>query len=89
VLADGSGRVSTILFDAATVGGARSLGINAGRIAPGCSADFATIDLTSPLLDGWTESTLSDLVIFGGSEELILRTCVDGVWSQHREPHRR
>ena len=88
VLADGSGRVASILLDAATLGGARSLGINAGRIEQGCPADFATIDLTSPVLEGWTESSLPELVIFGGSEELILRTCVDGVWSQHREAAR-
>ena len=38
-----------VLLEAATAGGAQALGVEAGRIEPGLWADFAAIDLDSPL----------------------------------------
>lgn len=84
LLRDGEGSVSRILWDAATLGGARSLGIEAGRIAPGLWADFAAVDLHSPMLAGWTPETLLDAVIFGGTEAVVTATCVGGGWGDHR-----
>jgi formimidoylglutamate deiminase len=84
VLRDGDGNVSTLLLEAATATGAAALGVEAGRIAPGLWADFAAIDLASPLLTGWTPETLLDAVIFGATEEVVAATCVGGEWVEHR-----
>ena len=84
VLRDGSGRVATVLFEAATAAGARALGIEAGRIEPGCWADFVAIDLTTPSLAGWEPDTLLDALVFGASDEAIAATCVGGEWLEHR-----
>ena len=42
--------VSWQLFQAATLGGARSLGVDAGQVAPQALADFCALDLAHPLL---------------------------------------
>lgn len=78
------GNVSGLLFEAATVTGARALGIEAGRIEPGYWADFAAIDLEAPSLRGWEPETLLDSVIFGATEEVVAATCVGGEWVEHR-----
>jgi formiminoglutamate deiminase len=84
VLRDGAGSVSRVLFEAATTAGARALGIEAGRIAPGCWADLVAIDLSAPSLAGWDPDTLLDALVFGGSDEAIAATCVGGEWMDHR-----
>jgi cytosine/adenosine deaminase-related metal-dependent hydrolase len=80
VLRDNEGTVGRLLFRAATEGGAASLGVEAGRIAPGCWADLVALDLTAPTLAGWTPETLLDALIFGAGEEAIGGTCVAGEW---------
>ncbi|HYG61661.1 MAG TPA: formimidoylglutamate deiminase [Thermoanaerobaculia bacterium] len=82
VLRDGDGSVGRVLFRAATETGARALRVDAGRIAPGCWADFVTLDLEAPTLAGWTPDTLLDALIFGAGEEAIAGTCVAGVWEE-------
>ncbi|HWM94866.1 MAG TPA: formimidoylglutamate deiminase [Thermoanaerobaculia bacterium] len=82
VLRDHEGHVGRVLFDAATVGGARALGIDAGRIAPGCWADFVTVDLGAPSLAGWEPDTLMDALVFGAADEAIAATCVGGLWME-------
>ncbi len=84
VLADGAGQVARTLFESATVAGARAVGVDAGRIAPGCWADFAAIDLDSPALAGWEPDTLLDSLVFGASDEVVAATCVGGRWMEHR-----
>jgi len=84
VLRDEAGGVVRILWQAATSGGAKALGIEAGRIEPGCWADFAAIDLDAPSLAGWTPETLLESVIFGATEEVVAATCVGGEWMEHR-----
>ncbi|HEX4963713.1 MAG TPA: formimidoylglutamate deiminase [Thermoanaerobaculia bacterium] len=74
------GNVAKVLLEAATLGGARSLGLEAGRIAPGLWADFTAIDLESPSLAGWTPETLLESVIFGATEAVVAGTCVGGAW---------
>ncbi|HEX6900684.1 MAG TPA: formimidoylglutamate deiminase [Thermoanaerobaculia bacterium] len=83
-LRDAEGSVSRTLLEAATVGGAKALGIEAGRIEPGLWADFAAIDLDSPSLAGWTPETLLDSLIFGATEAVVAATCVGGEWTEHR-----
>lgn len=83
-LRDEEGNVAKLLLEAATLGGAKALGIEAGRIAPGQWADFVAIDLESPALAGWTPETLLESVIFGATEEVVAATCVGGEWAEHR-----
>jgi cytosine/adenosine deaminase-related metal-dependent hydrolase len=80
VLRDAEGSVGRVLFRAATEAGAQSLGVDAGRIAPGAWADFVAVDLTASTLAGWTPDTLLDALIFGAGEEAIAGTCVAGEW---------
>lgn len=84
VLRESAGNVASVLLAAATAGGAAALGVEAGRIAPGLWADFAAIDLHSPLLAGWNPETLLESVIFGATEEVVAATAVGGVWQEHR-----
>jgi formiminoglutamate deiminase len=81
VLRDHDGQVARVLFEAATVNGAQALGVDAGRIAPGCWADFVSIDLGAPSLAGWEPDTLLDSLVFGAGDEAIAATCVGGKWS--------
>ena len=84
VLRDRQGDVARVLLETATAGGAKALGVEAGRIEPGLWADFAAIDLDSPLLAGWTPETLLESMIFGATEEVVAATCVGGGWVEHR-----
>ncbi|HEY0510267.1 MAG TPA: formimidoylglutamate deiminase [Thermoanaerobaculia bacterium] len=84
ILRDRDGNVARLLLEAATAGGAKALGVEAGRIAPGLWADFAALDLASPLIAGWTPETLLESVIFGATEEVVAATCVGGEWVEHR-----
>jgi 5-methylthioadenosine/S-adenosylhomocysteine deaminase len=76
--------VAPRLLAAATVGGARALGLPAGEIAPGLWADFAAVDLDSPSLAGTDASTLAAALVFGCADEVIASTCVAGRWEEHR-----
>jgi len=82
VLRDGEGEVGRMAFRAATEGGARALGLDAGQIAPGFWADFVAIDLAAPALAGWTDETLLDALVFGAGSETIAATAVAGVWQE-------
>jgi cytosine/adenosine deaminase-related metal-dependent hydrolase len=84
ILRDGEGNVARVLLEAATTGGAQALGVEAGRIETGLWADFAAIDLNSPLIAGWTPETLLESMIFGATEEVVAATCVGGEWVEHR-----
>lgn len=78
-----SGSVAGKLLEAATVNGARCLGLKAGRIEPNHHADFVAIDLNSPALSGWNSQTLLDALIFGTGNEAIADVCVGGRWIDH------
>ncbi len=86
-LAAADGSLAAALLRCATESGARALGLEAGRIAPGCWADFATVDLGHPSLAGWTPETLLAALLLGCGDEVILETCVGGLWQAHRHPH--
>ncbi len=77
-------RVAPALLDAATVNGARALGVNAGRIATGAHADFVVIDLEHPTLEGFAPETLPESLIFGAGNAVIAETWVNGrrVWAR-------
>lgn len=69
VFRDEQGRNAPHLLHYATIGGARSLGVNAGRIEAGACADFVAVDATS-----------LESLIFGSGDRAILATCVAGSW---------
>ncbi len=70
---------------AATAGGARSLGVAAGRIERGSWADFVAVDLGHPMLAEVAAEGLAEALVFGSSDEVILATAVGGRFVHHRE----
>ena len=78
VLVDAAGEVARNLLAAATAGGARSLGIEAGAIERGRLADFVELDLGSEELAGWTPETLLESLIFGAGNRSLAATWVGG-----------
>jgi formimidoylglutamate deiminase len=79
-LPDPAGNVAPTLLDAATASGARALGIAAGRIAQGCWADFAALDLDAPALAEVPRARLLEALVFGAGNEVIAGTFVGGKW---------
>ena len=75
------GDAAAQLLRIATAGGAGSLGVAAGAIAPGGWADFCLLDLECPALAGATEATLAAAWIFGGGNRALAGTWVGGRWS--------
>ncbi|HYI10376.1 MAG TPA: formimidoylglutamate deiminase [Thermoanaerobaculia bacterium] len=70
VFRDEEGRNAPRLLHFATVAGARSLGIDAGRIEPGAVADFVSV-----------EGDSLEAVIFGSGDDAVTATCVGGQWT--------
>jgi formimidoylglutamate deiminase len=79
-LPDAAGSVAGTLLTAATTGGARALGLPAGRMAPGEHADFLAVDLDAPCLAGLSPEQLLDGLVFGAGNEAIAGTFVGGRW---------
>ena len=66
------------MFDAATIGGANALQRNdIGRIAPGCKADFAMVDLTHPAMRPMREPLRS--LLYVAAERAVDHVYIDGV----------
>ena len=80
VVVDGLGDMARALLEVGTAGGADALGLRAGRIEPGCLADFCAIDLTAPALEGWTRDTLLAAFLLGSGNDAIGAVCVGGKW---------
>ena len=70
---------SPALLRLATENGARSLRVDAGRIEPGAQADFCAIDLTHPVIAGWTDRSLAAIVTFSAPAQAIADVWVGGV----------
>jgi formimidoylglutamate deiminase len=79
-LPDPAGDVAPTALAAATTGGARALGLPAGRIAAGCWADFAAVNLAAPSLAGAPAERLLEALVFGAGNEAIAGTYVGGRW---------
>jgi formimidoylglutamate deiminase len=79
-LPDALGEVAPTLLAAATTGGARALSLDAGRIAPGCWADFVAVDLRAPALAEVPAERLLAATVFGAGNEVIAGTYVGGKW---------
>ena len=79
-LLDPAGNVAPTLLEAGTAGGARALGVAVGRIAPGCWADFAAVNLAAPALAEVPRERLLEALVFGAGNEVIAGTYVGGKW---------
>jgi formimidoylglutamate deiminase len=82
ILADRDGSIARPLVEIATVGGARSLGVKGGSIAAGHLADFCSIDLTAPALQGAPTEWREDALVFGCGDDVIAGVCIGGRWIQ-------
>jgi formimidoylglutamate deiminase len=84
VLQTGEGEVAATVLGAATAGGARALGIPAGRIEVGHWADLVVIDLDHPSLAGWEVETLAEALVSGADNGVVRGTYVGGNWRRNR-----
>lgn len=71
-------QMAETLLRAATINGARSLGVAAGRIEPGAPADFAIVDLSHPSLRGHDPETLLATIITGADNGVVCGAIVNG-----------
>jgi len=77
---DASGHVHQSLLDMATVNGAMSLGLDAGRIGEGSLADFVLVDLGAASLTEVAPHALGAAIVLGSGNEAVIDTCVGGRW---------
>jgi formimidoylglutamate deiminase len=62
---DGLSSIASRLFDCASLHGAESIGLGGGgRLAPGCPADFFTVDLDDPSIAGAVADDLLPCIVF-------------------------
>jgi formimidoylglutamate deiminase len=80
VLRNGEGEVASVVLGAATAGGARALGIPAGRIDTGNWADLVVIDLEHPSIQGCEAETLAEALVSGADNGVVRGTYVGGNW---------
>ncbi len=80
IVVDSGGECGAALLRIATEGGAASLGLASGRIAPGCLADLVAIDLDDPSLAGCAAAELADGFVFGAADSAIADVMVGGRW---------
>lgn len=66
------------LFACATVNGAESLGVQAGKLAVGEAADFFTVDLRDASIAGSSAEDLLGLIVFGMERTAIRDVVVGG-----------
>ena len=74
---DGVG-LSERLFASATLGGARSLGLDTGALAIGSPADFFTVDLDDPSIAGATPADLLPAIVFTLARTAVREVVVQG-----------
>ncbi len=80
IFVDGSGSVAPRLFEIATRGGARSLGLRAGEIETGRASDFLTLNLRHPALLEVPPDDLMTAFVLGAGRDAIHRVAVSGHW---------
>jgi formimidoylglutamate deiminase len=71
--------VAPLLLELATEAGARSLRLEAGRIAPGALADLVAVDLDHPALVGASPETLAAVLALSAPADVVSDVWVDGV----------
>ena len=82
VWADENGAIDRRLMDMATINGARSLGLDVGRIVEGAWADLALVDLQADVLQHVAPESLGAALVLGVDREVFVDTCVGGRWGR-------
>jgi len=77
---DATSRCAPALLEAATRGGARALGLDAGRIETGAWADLVVVDLEHPSLAGTRHEDLAAALVFGAADGALRAQAVGGCW---------
>jgi formimidoylglutamate deiminase len=72
------GALAALLFDVASVGGSKSLGVSSGALVPGAAADFFTMDLADPSIAEADDDALLSSIVFGGSPRAVRDVAVRG-----------
>lgn len=72
------GGISALLFDCATINGARSIGAPDGSLEAGKPADFFTVDLDDPSIAGASRDDLLTSIVFTASRAAIREVIVGG-----------
>ncbi|HEY6802566.1 MAG TPA: formimidoylglutamate deiminase [Pyrinomonadaceae bacterium] len=87
-VADGPAGLAYRLFECATINGARSLGVDAGRLEAGSTPDFFTVDLNDPSIAGASTNDLLASILFSLSRTAIREVVVGGktIISEGRHP---
>ena len=78
-LADDAGELGLVLLDAATRGGARSLGVDAGELKVGAPFDAVVIDLEDPFFAGVARDRVVDALFTAGTAAPVRQVIVGGV----------
>lgn len=76
------------LYHKALLGGARTLGVNTGAIAPGARANLLVLDANSPILYGKHGDTLLDAWLLASQRPAISDVMVGGQWQVRAGRHR-
>ena len=69
---------AALLFDCATINGARSIGAPSGNLAPGKPADFFTVALDDPSIAGASNEDLLSSIVFSLSRAAVREVVVGG-----------
>jgi formimidoylglutamate deiminase len=69
---------AALLFDCATINGARSIGAPNGSLEAGKPADFFTIDLNDPIVAGASENDLLASIVFSSSRAAVREVFIGG-----------
>jgi formimidoylglutamate deiminase len=72
------GDPAALLFDCATVNGARSIGASGGALEPGRPADFFTVALDDPTIAGASSDALLASIVFTASRAAVREVVVGG-----------
>jgi formimidoylglutamate deiminase len=75
---DPDSSVGQELVRMATRSGARSLALEVGELSPGRWADFVGLDLEHPVVAGWTDETLVELMALSADPRVVAGTWVAG-----------
>ena len=70
--------LASLLFDCATVNGARSIGAPSGSLEAGKPADFFTLDLDDPSVAGASTDDLLPAIVFSSSRAAVREVVVSG-----------
>jgi formimidoylglutamate deiminase len=75
---DSPSALPRLLFDCATINGARSINATSGKLEPGYAADFFTVDLNDASITGATPDNLLSCIVFGLARTAVREVFVGG-----------